>query len=137
MMTSSFLNLYSRPKPQMEPPTGYNPGQQRETMKPPQYPPPPSSSPSGKLSVEYNLLIVKTFTLMSLSSRVVKKRLLGTSHYLYPGLGLKRNYFELKNYIYPTINNRKFSNTPPFTSLKNNYPPLLILLLFNLFLVAR
>ena len=47
---------------------------------------------------------------------------LRTGHYLYPGLGLKRNYFELKNYVYPTINNRKFSKTPPFISLKNNYP---------------
>ena len=47
---------------------------------------------------------------------------LGTGHYLYPRLGLKRNYFELKNYIYPTINSRKFSNTPLFFSLKNKYP---------------
>ena len=47
---------------------------------------------------------------------------LGTGHYLYPGLGPKRNYFERKKFIYPTINNRKFSNTPPFISLKNNYP---------------
>ena len=48
--------------------------------------------------------------------------LLGTGHYLYPGLGLKSNYFELKKFIYPTTNNRKFSDTPPFISLKNNYP---------------
>ena len=47
---------------------------------------------------------------------------LGTGHYLYPGLGLKRKCFELKKYIYPAINNRKFSNTLPFTSLKTNYP---------------
>ena len=46
----------------------------------------------------------------------------GTGHYLYPGLWQKRNYFERKKFIYQTINNRKFSNTPPFISLKNNYP---------------
>ena len=42
---------------------------------------------------------------------------LGTGHYLYPGLGLKRNYFELKKLINPTINNGQFSNTPPFISV--------------------
>ena len=50
------------------------------------------------------------------------RKTLGTSHYLYPGLGLKRKCFELKKYIYPTINNQKFSKTLSFISLKNNYP---------------
>lgn len=46
-LISKYVSLFSRPKPQMEPSTGYSPGQQRETMKPPQYPVQPSSSPSG------------------------------------------------------------------------------------------
>ena len=38
------------------------------------------------------------------------------------GWGRRENVFELKKYIYPTINNQKFSKTPPFISLKNTYP---------------
>ena len=43
----------------MEPPTSYNPAQQRETMKPPQYPQPvaPSSSPTG--TVYFQLLLLQ------------------------------------------------------------------------------